>query len=357
MTTELDGILLFMGFILIILAFLHFYNRRNVEIGFICFILGTAPFYTHFSQDLQGNFIANILLGLYRAIFIPVLLYIFLIKSILSKKLNNSNIIRYFIAPSTIVFVYLVIKFGFNSFYLKNFKIIVTTFWGLIIVVTILYSVKTLKLFHNSSEIINTSVLNRYKVLVSITNGFILISLIVNFLRFYFPFLLDEKFGMPILYCLYTIHIIAVMSIILMAFFELNVVKKYFLSRDIHLKSLAQNKEQTIKSFIEKTLKVEKPFKDSNFDLKTYLLSKEINSKEFGIFTKKEYKITPAVYINKLRVEEFIHLMNNPDMALYDIQALSDFSGFKSKATFYRVFKQITGLTPKEYNASLKKSN
>jgi len=53
--------------------------------------------------------------------------------------------------------------------------------------------------------------------------------------------------------------------------------------------------------------------------------------------------------VNKMRVEEFIEKSKTEDSQKYTIMALAFDAGFNSKATFYRNFKTITGMSPSEF--------
>ena len=54
-------------------------------------------------------------------------------------------------------------------------------------------------------------------------------------------------------------------------------------------------------------------------------------------------------YINRYRVDEFKRLVNETDTSRYTLTALAEKCGFSSRATFFRHFKAITGITPAEY--------
>jgi len=58
-------------------------------------------------------------------------------------------------------------------------------------------------------------------------------------------------------------------------------------------------------------------------------------------------------FINNYRVEEFKRVCRLSENRDYTIIAVAYSCGFNSKATFYRVFKNATGLTPSEYMAGL----
>lgn len=56
-------------------------------------------------------------------------------------------------------------------------------------------------------------------------------------------------------------------------------------------------------------------------------------------------------FINKMRIQEFKTLIKDQDYSKFDLESLAGFSGFNSKSTFYRVFKELEGCTPKEFMA------
>ena len=54
-------------------------------------------------------------------------------------------------------------------------------------------------------------------------------------------------------------------------------------------------------------------------------------------------------YVNSWRVEETKRLLSQADKQDLGLLEIAFDAGFNSKATFNRVFKQTTGLTPSEY--------
>lgn len=51
-------------------------------------------------------------------------------------------------------------------------------------------------------------------------------------------------------------------------------------------------------------------------------------------------------YVNQLRIKHACGLLNTTDMPL---EAIAQESGFNSKSSFYRIFKNLKGCTPNEY--------
>ena len=54
-------------------------------------------------------------------------------------------------------------------------------------------------------------------------------------------------------------------------------------------------------------------------------------------------------FVNSYRVERFKALLTNPESKQYTILALGLESGFNSKSSMNRIFKQHTGQSPREY--------
>ncbi|WP_272150024.1 helix-turn-helix domain-containing protein [Tenacibaculum aiptasiae] len=62
-------------------------------------------------------------------------------------------------------------------------------------------------------------------------------------------------------------------------------------------------------------------------------------------------------FINKFRVEEFKKLLSSDKVVHYSILGLAKDAGFSSKSTFYKVFKEVEGVTPSEYKNRLRSPN
>lgn len=61
-------------------------------------------------------------------------------------------------------------------------------------------------------------------------------------------------------------------------------------------------------------------------------------------------------YVNNYRVKEFQRILEEEEgESRYTIMGLSERCGFNSKASFFRNFKRVTGVTPNEFLKSLRK--
>lgn len=88
---------------------------------------------------------------------------------------------------------------------------------------------------------------------------------------------------------------------------------------------------------------------------KTELASQlKLSEQQLRLFLKNYYGKSFPELINHYRVEAVKQKMKNPQTKDYTLFALGEECGFNSRSSFYRVFKEYTGLTPAEYQEQLK---
>jgi YesN/AraC family two-component response regulator len=106
---------------------------------------------------------------------------------------------------------------------------------------------------------------------------------------------------------------------------------------------------EPMKANLMKYLHEEKPYFNKNLsigelaaaiDVQPYQLSQLIN----GSLGQSFFEL-----INSLRVEEVKKRFMDPQYSRFTLPGIAMDCGFNSKASFNRIFKQITGQTPTEY--------
>ncbi|GFZ93787.1 hypothetical protein GCM10011531_27150 [Aquaticitalea lipolytica] len=75
----------------------------------------------------------------------------------------------------------------------------------------------------------------------------------------------------------------------------------------------------------------------------------KISRHQLSEFVNQELDCSFNELVNKYRVEYIKHDLLNKEKNHLSISGLAQDAGFKSDATFYRVFKEQTGFTPSEY--------
>ncbi|MBX2871773.1 MAG: helix-turn-helix transcriptional regulator [Saprospiraceae bacterium] len=99
-------------------------------------------------------------------------------------------------------------------------------------------------------------------------------------------------------------------------------------------------------------MKEDKPFLKEDLKISdlAHLLSVPVH--HLSEFLNNELHTSFADYINQYRIETAKTLLSDPNQRSSKILAIAFEAGFSNKATFNRVFKQSTGITPSAYRKS-----
>jgi len=103
-------------------------------------------------------------------------------------------------------------------------------------------------------------------------------------------------------------------------------------------------------------IETEKPF--SNPELKIVDLAQALNCSSHTLsFIFNQY-LTKNYYdfINEYRIKEFKSIVSETESSKYTLTALAEQCGFSSRASFFRSFKKLTGITPNEYIRNIGKN-
>jgi ligand-binding sensor domain-containing protein/AraC-like DNA-binding protein len=93
----------------------------------------------------------------------------------------------------------------------------------------------------------------------------------------------------------------------------------------------------------------------TNPDLKIVDISQAINCSSHSLSYIFNQYLAKSYYdfINEYRITEFKRLILDVKYSKYTLSALAEKSGFSSRASFFRSFKRMTGITPNEYIKSI----
>lgn len=96
---------------------------------------------------------------------------------------------------------------------------------------------------------------------------------------------------------------------------------------------------------------IREEYADSNLCM-SYIANKlSVGYRLLGSMFAEEYGMPVTKYINKVRLEKSIELLREGNMSVLQI---SRECGYESEAYYYRVFKKMFGMTPKQYSSMLK---
>ena len=108
-----------------------------------------------------------------------------------------------------------------------------------------------------------------------------------------------------------------------------------------------------LKEQILHVLVVEKRYRESGFSAHQLAEMLHTNTRYVSIVLSVRYHANFAQFINKLRIEEAMALLQDQRYANLRIEEISDMVGFANRQSFYRAFCQIVGKTPRQYQEQL----
>ena len=106
---------------------------------------------------------------------------------------------------------------------------------------------------------------------------------------------------------------------------------------------------KTWASSLEKKMEEQKPYLNKRLTLKELAVLLDIGEQQLTYLFKEHYNSNFYEFVHEYRLEHVEKLMRNPAKEQFTIIALAEESGFNSKATFYKVFKEKHQMTPSAY--------
>jgi AraC-like DNA-binding protein len=114
--------------------------------------------------------------------------------------------------------------------------------------------------------------------------------------------------------------------------------------------------DQVIQNIIKKmtdAMTIEKIYLNENLSLRDFALHLKADPNLLSYILNSQLNRNFHDFVNQYRVEEAKNKLNDPRYANLSLLGIGLESGFNSKTTFNRVFKQATGMTPTEYQKKL----
>ncbi len=90
-------------------------------------------------------------------------------------------------------------------------------------------------------------------------------------------------------------------------------------------------------------------FENQQFTLDELAYRIGTNSKYLSLSVRKYSGLNYSDFINSFKVKRCVQAINQSPSIKTNLKQIQDVGGFKSKATFLRAFKKVTGLTPAQY--------
>lgn len=121
------------------------------------------------------------------------------------------------------------------------------------------------------------------------------------------------------------------------------------------VRKLSEDECREIEKKLERIEKDERPFVRPDLRLSDLAEMAGVSSYKLSYYFSQYKHTTYYVYINALRIAEFKRLAHSKDAQRYTLTAFSEMAGFSSRASFFRYFKKIEGISPAEYLRKIEK--
>ncbi|MES2378450.1 MAG: ABC transporter permease [Bacteroidota bacterium] len=108
-------------------------------------------------------------------------------------------------------------------------------------------------------------------------------------------------------------------------------------------------------NWLKKVMKSNEYYQDPELSLSSLAEKLGLSPHELSRIINTTLKKSFNDFINEYRVADVIRRMQDPTYDRITLQGIGYDSGFNSKSTFHRIFKEITGKSPAEYKAILEK--
>ena len=121
----------------------------------------------------------------------------------------------------------------------------------------------------------------------------------------------------------------------------------------VYLTKISRETFDKLKEQILHVLVVEKRYRERGFSANQLAEMLHTNTRYVSIVLSVRYHANFAQFINKLRIEEAMALLQDQRYANLRIEEISDMVGFAYRQSFYRAFCQIVGKTHRQYQEQL----
>lgn len=121
----------------------------------------------------------------------------------------------------------------------------------------------------------------------------------------------------------------------------------------VYLTKISSETFDKLKEQILQALVVEKRYRDSSFTASQLAELLHTNTRYVSIVLSVRYHANFSQFVNRLRIEEAMALLQDQRYAGLRIEEISDMVGFANRQSFYRAFCQIVGKTPRQYQDEL----
>lgn len=351
MEAILVGVYICLAVQILVVGIANLYQKehRNKILGIFCFLLIFSLIKRAFWENIEGSGLYCVFGGPHEILYAP-LLYVYLLVS--DKKSNPRNGYKHILVA---FFTYLALHLVAIFFFRGAHQHIAPFFLSSIIIFSIWYFIKGLKLYREQlKNKLKTYPKFRFQFFYLSANLYILLKAFVIAIALLNAIVSNDvikdiytNFSIPVfLYIVVPLFVLLCLAYLFYGLTEINSLKKTILTVDIHKKE-GGNKSDYNK--VWKALENEEVFRNPEINVNSFTEKFDLNKSTVSQFLRDNDYENFQDLINRFRVQNFKNRVQNNQFENYDLVGIAKECGFKSKATFYRVFKKYENCTPGEY--------
>jgi AraC-like DNA-binding protein len=111
----------------------------------------------------------------------------------------------------------------------------------------------------------------------------------------------------------------------------------------------SEEEVQHKKQVLVEALEIQKYYKDPSLTVTTLAQQLGWPVNDLSLLINEAFHTNFNDWVNHYRIQAFKGLLEKPENKKYSMVGLSQEVGFSSKASFYRAFKKVAGMTPSDY--------
>jgi AraC-like DNA-binding protein len=115
--------------------------------------------------------------------------------------------------------------------------------------------------------------------------------------------------------------------------------------------SLSEGEINRYKTILRESMQIQKSYLNENLSLSQLAKITGLNSNLISYILNQHLNKNFFDFVNEYRVEEVKHRLTDPAFQHLNVLGIALETGFNSKASFNRIFKKVTSLSPTEYKS------
>lgn len=347
-----NGVMLGVCIQLVLLAVFYFVKGqfRLVILGALCFLVSAIFINNLYWNHVKQNLWLSLLLGGGKNLFFPPLIYLYVSLASIPKEKWKWHSVKHLALPFLFHLTYLMVKFGFSDYYATNYYIWALSLSYLTFLLSLFYFI--LGIIHGiglKENGLTAKVKRRYRFfLMAMLGYYFLINLYTILQQLTGASFFVENYYVLNRYLFMPLGLLANTFLLVFSITEFFKFKSLFVPRLVHQPAIANYDREDFEEKLLQGLIANQLYAKPDLSISELAAHLQIDKNSLRNFFR-ESDTSFKKYLNAKRIEKFKTLLKDDAYSNYSLVGLSTLVGFQSHATFFRVFKEMEGMTPSEF--------